>query len=115
MGLGKERLEGRERTCKLLNGTSQGPACDLNSKSPEHLRAKLKALEAAGLLFGERGLRFCLTDSSEGDDGQTIPRSLKIVIDERLCFVFLSEPDGWVYDGWEVGDHSKDWLDDVIA
>ncbi len=88
---------------------------DLNSELPEHLRAKLEELEAAELLFGERNLRFCLTDSQEGDDGHTIPKTLRIVIDERLCFFFLREGDRWEYDGWEVGDHSKDWQEESIG
>lgn len=40
--------------------------------------------------------------------------SVMIILDEKLCLWFFNNEDGWIYDGWEMGNYEGSWEDKTL-
>jgi len=57
----------------------------------------------------------CLLAGEKYKDGSRRERSTIIII-FRECFSlwYYYEDEKWDYNGWEIGDYRKDWIDETI-
>ena len=89
---------------------------------PPDYRPSDREIEQAYGLFGERnGVRPDLRilvgsyDRSAGLDKSGVPDrkhpTLRIIIDNRLCFFFYGKSGEWLFDGYECGNYENYWTE----
>lgn len=84
---------------------------------PKHLRTPSAVVRSTYDLFGGSTIRFSYRPGDPPGKEDPIPTTIRIIIDEKLCLYFYKDDSSalqWVYDGFEAGDYTNDFRDEMV-